>query len=243
MRGRTGKMTDIPPGGVRSVRVGFTAIYLVPCAGGYLQIDTGYGGEYETFRKKLDKIGIPPSRIKYLFLTHHHDDHAGFSAELIRRTNAVLIVHKNAVAPLASGVTTKSDMRAINLSIRTIFSVWSLFHRYVFPPVAVRERDIVITGDDDHIPGALGIDGKILYTPGHNDESISLVLADGSAFVGDTAANMFGSLGARHRPPFVKDPNELYRSWEKLRRNGARVIYPTHGKPFDIGRLSWRPCR
>ena len=31
----------------------------------------------------------------------------------------------------------------------------------------------------------LGIKGKVIHTPGHSDDSISLILDDGAAFVGD----------------------------------------------------------
>ncbi len=224
-------------GPVRSVKVGFTTVYLIPCKGGYVQIDTGYASGYERFRSRSGKTGIDPSQIKYLFLTHHHDDHAGFSAQLVRDSGAAIIVHEKAVGPLAGGVTRKGDMQAINRRIKTMFAMWSLLHRYIFPPVTVRDSDMVVTGDDDTILRTIGVKGKVLYTPGHNDECISVVLDDGSAFVGDAAMNMFGFLGARHRPPFVKDAEKLYGSWEHLKRNGAQVIYPAHGKPFGIDEL------
>jgi glyoxylase-like metal-dependent hydrolase (beta-lactamase superfamily II) len=29
----------------------------------------------------------------------------------------------------------------------------------------------------------------------------------------------------------------VYESWRKLREHGARVIYPSHGKPFSAEKL------
>ncbi len=69
---------------VYSVKLGWTRCYLLKCTGGYLLIDTYYPGYYARFEKKLAKMGIATSDIKYLLLTHHHDDHAGFAAELVR---------------------------------------------------------------------------------------------------------------------------------------------------------------
>ena len=45
---------------------------------GYVLIDTGYAENYPVFRKRLEKTGTSLKEIKYIFLTHAHDDHAGF---------------------------------------------------------------------------------------------------------------------------------------------------------------------
>ena len=50
--------------------------YLVPAEDGYLLIDTGYADGFRRFQKKLHKLNIDPKEIKYVFLTHAHDDHA-----------------------------------------------------------------------------------------------------------------------------------------------------------------------
>jgi len=60
------------------VKLGWTWCYLLKCTGGYLLIDTDYEKYYARFEKKLANLGIAASDIKYLLLTHHHDDHAGF---------------------------------------------------------------------------------------------------------------------------------------------------------------------
>jgi len=39
---------------------------------------TGYDRDYPAYRKGLQKAGLKIEEVKYLFLTHHHDDHAGF---------------------------------------------------------------------------------------------------------------------------------------------------------------------
>ena len=51
------------------------------------------------------------------------------------------------------------------------------------------DRDIIIEGDNDEFLKGIGIDGVILHTPGHTRDSISVLLSDGSAFVGDAAMN------------------------------------------------------
>ena len=46
-----------------------------------MAIDTSFAEYYDKFLEKLQVINIDPSEIKYLLLTHHHDDHAGFAAD------------------------------------------------------------------------------------------------------------------------------------------------------------------
>ncbi len=238
MKGRRNKNRGKPSVSIRSVKAGESAIYFIPCVGGWLQIDTASAGYWKTFCRKIRKSGIDLNQIKYLLITHHHDDHGGFAAELVQETGATLIVHEKAVGRLASGYIKKEDMHPpTTRRIQALFAIRQFYHRYVFTPVRLRAGDWIVRGDDDQILKSIGIDGKILYTPGHNDDCISVVLADGSAFVGDAATSIFEVFGAKHRPPFIKFPDEVYRSWEKLRKSGARVIHPTHGKPFGAEKL------
>ncbi|MBN2224472.1 MAG: MBL fold metallo-hydrolase [Deltaproteobacteria bacterium] len=221
---------------VKSVKVGFTNIYFIPCTGGWLQIDCGYPGDYEKYLTEAGKIGIDPADVKYLLLTHHHDDHAGFAAEFVKNHNPVVIVHEKALGPLAAGASVE-DMRPVNGCVKTVFSVFSGFHEFVFPPFVPRETDLVIGVDNGDILRRIGVNGVILSTPGHTDDSISVVTADGSAFAGDVAMNFFGVCGIQHRPIYIKDIDQVYASWERLQEFGAVTIYPSHGDPFPASEL------
>jgi len=86
-----------------SLKLGFTRCYLIKCSGGRLMIDTSYPGYFRSFQRRLRKLGREAAEIKYLLLTHHHDKHAGFAAELVKRTGCRVIVHRHGAAPLAHG--------------------------------------------------------------------------------------------------------------------------------------------
>ena len=75
---------------------------------------------------------------------------------------------------------------------------------------------------------ALG--GRILATPGHTADSLSLLLPDGSLFCGDAAMSGFPSL--RHITIWAEDAAAFSRSWERLLSLKVRRIYPGHGRPF-----------
>ena len=225
---------------IQSVKLGWTWCYLLKCIGGYLLVDTSYPGYYALFERKLTKMGISTSDIKYLLLTHHHDDHTGFSAELVRNTGCRVIAHRNALSALEQGKY-EGTAKPVNRRIQIVMTFYSLFHRgeWDFPPLRLADRDVVIEGDNEEFLKGIGIDGVILHTPGHTStrDSISVLLSDGSAFVGDAAMNFLRWTGVGHRPIYIEDINIVYESWRKLRERGARVIYPSHGRPFSATKL------
>jgi glyoxylase-like metal-dependent hydrolase (beta-lactamase superfamily II) len=225
---------------VHSLKLGWTQCYLLKCIGGYLLIDTDYPNHYRLFERKLANLGIAISDIKYLLLTHHHDDHAGFAAELVRSTGCQVIAHRNAVSALEEGKS-EETIKPVNRRIKIVFTLYTLFHKeFKFPPLILTERDIVIEDDNDSFLKGIGIDGVILHTPGHTRDSISVLLSDGSAFVGDAAMNFLRWTGVGHRPIYIEDINTVYESWRKLRERRARVIYPSHGRPFPATELMAR---
>jgi glyoxylase-like metal-dependent hydrolase (beta-lactamase superfamily II) len=65
-----------------SIRLSMSSVFLLPCQGVYLQVDAGYEHDYPVYRKNLSKAGVALENVRYLALTHHHDDHAGFLNEL-----------------------------------------------------------------------------------------------------------------------------------------------------------------
>jgi len=102
-----------------------------------------------------------------------------------------------------------------------------------FAPV---EAEIVVSGEASL--EKFGIAGQIIPTPGHTAGSLSVLLADGQAFVGDLTANYaqhnYVPLGLSSVfPPFADDGDELLESWMKLLEAGAKTIAPAHGRPFN----------
>jgi glyoxylase-like metal-dependent hydrolase (beta-lactamase superfamily II) len=223
---------------IKSVKLGWTWCYLLKCTGGYLLIDVYYPGYYAKFEKKLAGTGIATSEIKYVLLTHHHDDHAGFAAELVRHTGCRVIAHRNALSALEQGESEDAGGELVNRRLKVVFSFYMLVHKeFKFPPVQLAERDVIIDGDNDEFLKGIGIDGIILHTPGHTRDSMSVLLSDGSSFVGDAAMNFLRWTGVGNRPIYVEDIEAVYKSWRRLRQHGAKVIYPSHGSCFSATKL------
>ena len=217
---------------IQFIKLSYTNCYFLTCKEGYLLIDTSYPKDYEKFEKKIENLNINLTEIKYLFLTHHHDDHAGFATKLVENTGAKIIVHKNAIPYLEQGKP-EEDAPPINKRVKFTFKLFEGFHDFSYPPVILSENDIILDGDDHELLKKLGIDGSILYTPGHTSDHLAIVLANGNAFVGDVAMNFLKFTGIKKRPIFAQDINTVFESWQKLIDHGAKTIYPAHGKPFD----------
>ena len=132
----------------------------------------------------------------------------------------------------------------MNRRVAMVFALFKLFHRaFTFPPVVLSEKDRLLTGDDFTVLKSIGIDGVILWTPGHSKDSISVLLSDGRAFVGDAAMNfpLFNVCGIRYRPIYQEERDAVFDSWSKLIRHGAKTFYPAHTTPFSAEQLlrSW----
>lgn len=216
-----------------------TRCYLLKIDGGYLLIDTSFPNYYEEFCNELHKHGIELTDIKYLLLTHHHDDHAGFAEKLKEVSGCRLIVHEKAIVALAKGEYFSKN-HPLNGGIKMVMFFFNKFKKRDFKiqPVIVDENDIVIHDETDAttLP-AIGLDGKLLHTVGHTEDSLTLILSNGNTYPGDICMNSFNIFGTHHRPIFLSDMKLVLESWNKIIDNGAKFIFPSHGKPFSVEEL------
>lgn len=222
---------------VYRMKLGFTNCYLIGTRDGFLLIDTSYPKYFVKFLHKLERLNLSPDKIKYVLLTHHHDDHAGFVDSLVKLTKARVIIHRNAIKPLSRGES-ENILKPINSKVEYVFSLYRLVHKtFVFAPYKVTNKDIIISKESDAFLKSIGINAVILHTPGHTKDSISVILDNGDAFVGDAAMNFMKLLGTKYRPIYVEDENEVLKSWKKLLASKVKNIFPSHGAPFSARKL------
>ena len=203
-----------------------------PVEDGWVMIDTGYENSYATVVRKLRKQLIQPEDIRYIFLTHAHDDHAGFLEEwMTKHPNTLVIAHEKAIDGLRRGQNS-FDGGCSTLMAFLFCQLMALLgngdHRY--PKLSEDHLAKIITLNEDnqaHLESVLN--GNILFTPGHTEDSVSL-LVDGNLFCGDAAMNGIPSL---HKITiWVEDKTEFEKSWDAILASGAKKIHPAHGSPF-----------
>ncbi len=224
------------------IKLSKTNCYLLSLDEGFLLIDTGYESDRTMFFQSLKLNNITPEEIKFLYLTHHHDDHSGLVNDLLSiNPELKLILHLESVKHLASGINArdlggvwcnKRMEKAAGL-YRKINKKWTLS----FPPYIVRETDILLTNEDSSLEKILGRKLISVFSPGHTTDSISLLDENMNLFCGDSAADYLRILGTRYAPPFITDLEQFYLTWQKFIDMGVRMIYPAHGKPFRINKL------
>ncbi len=219
-----------------------TNCFVIPVDEKFMLVDTGYEWEFEKLKQELAENHLTLQSIKYLFITHHHDDHLGLVKRIIDENPKIKIVSSKIGKDfLASGKHNNfKGAGYINKRIGFVLGLKGQFDKkwtHSFPPVILRDSDILIDKDISFKDIAINIGGKIVNTPGHTKDSISIVLENGDCISGDATANFLGFLGTESCVISVNDLDEYYSSWDKLIAENVKTIYPSHGKPFNVERL------
>jgi glyoxylase-like metal-dependent hydrolase (beta-lactamase superfamily II) len=222
---------------IHSFKLHYTNCFLIPYDRGWLLIDTGYDWEWEEFLKGLSGYGLAPRDISHLLLTHAHDDHAGLLNRMAQSNpDLSLIVSDRAVGILRSGAHLHSDSGGyVTRRMHFLAGLKARFDKswtHTFPPYIARPFDRTVNENTRLSSLGLNLEGTIIPTPGHTDDSISLVMDDGTCYCGDAAANFFGFAGTHKCVVYVRNIEEYYRSWDLILDAGAAIIHPSHGKAF-----------
>lgn len=199
----------MPNSGVTVVNVGYrsTNYWVISAGRSRLLVDLGWPGSMGTMKANLGRADIPLSEIKYGLATHYHIDHAGLAQDL-----------KHAGVPLL----------VIDVQVPFI----PLMKRYIkpqdhFTDITLDGNIVISVSESRALLERIGIAGEILHTPGHSDDSVSLLLDDGPVFTGDLTHPMM--IGA-------EDPDTVRASWQLLKDRGATDVYAGHGplRPLPV---------
>ena len=217
-------------------------LYAIP--EGFVLIDTGYENGFARFKKRLSSLNIEVRDIRYIFLTHAHDDHAYFLKEILGETPDVqVIMHPKAIEALHRGHNSFAGGCSGRLALFFCNFMRVLgkgAHR--FPPLNREfEKRCILVSEPNREALGLKLHGSIIDTPGHTADSLSLFLNDGRLFCGDAAMNGLPSL---HKTTiWVEDKEAFLRSWQTIIGLKPVKIYPGHGRPFDYGELEKNACQ
>jgi hydroxyacylglutathione hydrolase len=182
-------------------------------------IDTSVSGLWNSLIKKLEKLGI--NKIDYLILTHAHFDHAANANKIKEKYNASVIIQQEEAGYLANG----DNILPYGTTIFTklIVNVFGkrFFSRFKYEPC---QPDILI--NSYYNLRELGFNAYLIHTPGHTAGSMSLIIDDEIAIVGDT---MFGVFKWSVFPPYAEDEKLMIHSWGKLLETKCSEFLPSHG--------------
>jgi hydroxyacylglutathione hydrolase len=225
-------------GEVIKLKLKYTNCYIIRLKEDYLLIDCGYDRDMLLLDKLLQKHNIKLTDIKFLFLTHHHDDHSGLTNYIVEQNPEVSVIMDKLCEKLIKvgendrthgGGWCSKEVKFIAGLNRRLHPEWTL----IFPAYTTRPKDILLPSENGTLLPSLGFNAKIIRTPGHTVDSISILDSEGNFFCGDAAANFLLWANPRYCPLFITDVSEYYKSWKKILSLGIKKIYPAHGKPFD----------
>ena len=202
--------------------------YVLETPGGFIAIDTGYPGGADKFAKRFEKFA-PLKELKYIFLTHAHDDHAGFLGELLSMTDAKVILNPVGLPVLEAGENAVPPGSGYSSRLAASFGVFKKEFR--FPPVQVGNRGIFMNTEADQFFHTIGLPLRILFLPGHTSDSIGLLNEEtGELFCGDAAMNAV--ISRQRHTIWVDDAEAFGQSWDVMLAAKPSKIIPAHGNPF-----------
>jgi ribonuclease/clavin/mitogillin len=194
---------------VTVVNVGYqsTNFWVVSAGTSRLLVDLGWPGKVGRLLANLRRASIPLSEVRYGLATHYHIDHAGAAEDLKQRGMRLIVLEQQVPVISAMKRWTKPADR--------------------YSEITPQGNVVLSCAASRAFLADLSIAGEIVHTPGHSEDSVTLVLDNGWAFTGDLTAPTLAAEG---------DAAVVAQSWQRLRELGATTIHPGHGPVRPLSR-------
>jgi hydroxyacylglutathione hydrolase len=210
--------------------LGMINAFLLVNSQGCILIDTGLPNTEGKIAKTLKKLKLAFSDIKLIVITHAHIDHAGNTAKIKSLSGAKVIAHEGDL-PYFRG---EKKMHFCSTGwFGRLFSKTGAIQK----PYKPFEPDILLIPKAKFSLNDYGIDGEVISTPGHTDGSISVVIDNDKAIVGDLVSSgiLLGGIVRTHkakRPPFEDNPFQVSQELQAIADKGVTTFFMGHGGPL-----------
>ncbi|MBQ1291391.1 MAG: MBL fold metallo-hydrolase [Lachnospiraceae bacterium] len=190
---------------IHELKYSGTNTYLIEGEKGRILFDTGWAGTFHAFCQAVGGLQIPVQGIDYILISHFHPDHMGIAQKIAD------------LGPVIAVTDVQRDY------VHAADSVFDREKNSGFIPIRDEKIRWVRLEESRAFLKELGIDGELLHTPGHSDDSISLSLDDGSLFVGD--------LNPLYELELHKG-SQIEESWKKLLARKPHTVYYGHARTW-----------
>lgn len=212
-------MIDVIP-----ISLGRVEAFLLKGNHGCILIDTGLPGAAPRILATLRSLGVDPGDIRLILLTHGHADHVGSAWELKQVTGAQVAIGAADADALRTGQHPPlNPLRPLGTWLRRLVN-------RTHPRFHPLDPDLLLDGE--YSLEEWGIPGKVIPTPGHTPGSISVLLENGDAFVGDLIRGGFLRHAKPVYPVFGEDLAQVRASLSRVLEQRPELFFPAHGGPF-----------
>ena len=182
------------------LKYGNTNTFYVPGKNGGLLIDTDYAGTLPAFFRALKTNHLELGDISYVLPTHCHPDHVGLIGEFQKLGVKLLLIDSQLGR------------------VRFADDIFARDSRLQYVPIDEKQARILSCDESRTFLRSIGIDGEIVRTPSHSEDSVSVILDSGDCFVGDLEPYEYLD-GYEENPQLQKDWNLI------MSKSPRRILY------------------
>ncbi|HSN95078.1 MAG TPA: MBL fold metallo-hydrolase [Anaerolineaceae bacterium] len=186
---------------LRVLRYHYTNSYLIRTSDGWLMFDCDCAGTFHKLSKALKAEAISLGEVNYLLVSHFHPDHAGL-AQNLKEMGVILVV-----------------MEEQHAFLHVQDAIYAKANDQQFKPILEQDNLYMPCTQTRSFLAGFGINGEVLYTPGHSDDSVSLIIDGEAVFHGDL-------------PPFAQAEAyqnlKISRSWADIMAKQPAFAYAGH---------------
>ena len=190
------------------LKYGNTNTFYVPGKSGGLLIDTDYAGTLQAFFRALKTNHLELNNISYVLPTHCHPDHVGLIGELQKLGVKSLLV---------------------DIQLATVHFPDEIFGRdkhLRYAPINEKQATIISCDESREFLRSIGIEGEIISTPSHSEDSVSVILDCGDCFAGDLEPYEYLD-GYEDNPQLQKD-------WSLIMSRKPKRIFYAHANEIIL---------
>ena len=186
---------------MRVLRYNFTNSYLIQSNDGWLMFDCDCANTFHKLSKALKAEGISLGEVNYLLVSHFHPDHAGLAQNLKEMGLTLLVME---------------EQRAY---LHVQDAIYAKANDQQFKPISEKDNLYLPCAQSRAFLSGLGLHGEVLHTPGHSEDSVSLILDGEAVFHGDL-------------PPFAQaeafQNPKISKSWAAIMARQPAYAYAGH---------------
>ncbi len=185
---------------IKELKYGNTRCY---CINNKVLVDTDWAGTLPAFFKCTKENNIELKEIEYLIVTHFHPDHMGIAQEIADLGMQLIVFEEQ-----KDFIHCSDNIFAKNRSIP-------------FKPIDDKKVYYLSCADSRELFSRMGIEGEVIHTVGHSEDSVSIILDNGIAIVGDLYP--FHTISAYN-------DKRLEDSWKSILSHNIKEIHYGHFK-------------